>query len=403
VWSQINSKIIYRKEIDGLRAVAGISVVVFHSGWNMLPGGFLGVDVFFVISGYLFTILIIQDIKEERFSVLDFFERRARRILPASLLVIAVAVVFFQFLALPGQANNGARSAVPAVFSASNCLFIRQSGYFALAGEFMPLLHTWSLAVEEQFYLEFAVLALLSVRFRLRLILLISFFVPFSFLLSFWFTYSKPSIAYFMMPTRAWEMGLGALAAFGFPPAIRSRFYADVSVGVGLTVLLCAFLLVNTSLPFPGWIALFPCHATAMILIGGEESLVAAKLLGTAPMVFIGKISFSVYLWHWVVFSSFLTYFGTAHISNTAILFAIISIFIISLAIWKFFEQPFRNRQRTPWPLFVCFVLGLVLTTLAVSIASIATGGFPNRLDPEVTELLKASVSAGRNLPKSAG
>jgi peptidoglycan/LPS O-acetylase OafA/YrhL len=220
----------YRREIDGLRALAVLPVILFHAGFDSFSGGFVGVDVFFVISGYLITTIILAELEQGKFSIVNFYERRARRILPALFLVMLVCLPFAWLWLLPIDMKDFSRSLIAVSVFVSNILFWRESGYFDTATELKPLLHTWSLAVEEQFYVVFPLLLILLWRLGRRWILVtlgLAFFA--SLALSEWATYANRSAAFYLLPTRGWELLLGAFAAFYLSKSNHKDFGKVVS------------------------------------------------------------------------------------------------------------------------------------------------------------------------------
>jgi peptidoglycan/LPS O-acetylase OafA/YrhL len=220
----------YRKEIDGLRALAVLPVILFHAGFETFSGGFVGVDVFFVISGYLITTIILEELEQGKFSIVNFYERRARRILPALFLVMFVCVPFAWFWLLPSDMKDFSQSLVAVSVFASNILFWRESGYFDTAAELKPLLHTWSLAVEEQYYVIFPLFLMLCWKLGKRWILvLLGFIFLTSFAVAQWAAYAKPAAAFYLLPTRGWELLTGAFAAFYFSQANRREFCKGLS------------------------------------------------------------------------------------------------------------------------------------------------------------------------------
>lgn len=205
----------YRAEIDGLRALAVVPVILFHAGFELFSGGFVGVDVFFVISGYLITTILIEDIENQRFSIVNFYERRARRILPALFFVMLCCLPLAWMLLLPNQMKDFAQSLVAVSLFASNILFWRESDYFSAAAEDKPLLHTWSLAVEEQYYILFPVFLFLAWRFgKNRVFWMVVVFAAISLALSEWGWRNRPVANFYLAPTRAWELLAGSIAAF---------------------------------------------------------------------------------------------------------------------------------------------------------------------------------------------
>ena len=245
----------YRAEIDGLRAIAVIPVILFHAKFKLFSGGFVGVDVFFVISGYLITTLILSELEEDKFSILKFYERRARRILPALFFLMA-ACVPFAYLWLPRQdLMNFSESIVAVSFFASNILFWLTSGYFDIATELKPLIHTWSLAVEEQYYVFFPLLLLVSWRFGKRSIAyLMSGIALASIALAYYTGTRHPSAGFYLLPTRAWELFIGAFIAFYYTNHnIKRHIYwvSESSSLLGLILILGAVFLYNEKTPFP--------------------------------------------------------------------------------------------------------------------------------------------------------
>lgn len=331
----------YRPEVDGLRAVAVIIVLLFHAEPSWCPGGFIGVDVFFVISGFLITSIIRKEIAAEKFSLLDFYERRARRILPAFAVMLAVVLSVCLFLTLPSAFKGVGRSVMASALSVSNVLFWAEDGYFAVASEEKPLLHTWSLGVEEQFYVLLPLLVMWSGGGR-RCIRLISICGATSLLFSIWQTRYYPSAAFFLLPARAWEMLLGSFLATvrvdGVPARIR-----NASSMIGLIGILYGVCSYSVATRFPGESALLPCLGAAAIIMGTSEGLVS-QILSLRPVVFVGRISYSLYLWHWpilVLARQFnivpLTTFQTTACLAVSVIFAVLS--------WRFVEQPFRSKQ----------------------------------------------------------
>lgn len=335
----------YRADIDGLRAVAILSVVLFHIDKNILPGGYIGVDVFFVISGFLITSIILKDLNAGTFSLSHFWERRVRRILPALITVIIACLVAGWFYLLPLDYENLGKQAFAQTIFSSNILFYLQSGYFDSANETKPLLHTWSLAVEEQFYIFFPFFMFLAWKFcqkHIQFLIAAIFIISLSF--SVYMTGRHPSFAFYMLPTRAWELLIGAFLAFGF---MRPQNHAASSIAglSGIAMIAASCFLYTEKTPFPGIAAALPCFGAALVIwSGGHAGGVAQRILSCKPMVFIGKVSYSWYLWHWPVIV-FYKYFSFDPLSayEQAALFAIS--FVLGILSWKFIETPFRKRS----------------------------------------------------------
>lgn len=373
----------YRPDIDGLRAIAVLSVLFFHADIGF-PGGFVGVDVFFVISGYLITGLILNDLNGGRFSLRGFWERRVRRILPALTLVVIASLVAGWFLFLPPDLKALGRSVFAQAALASNLNFWLEAGYFDQAAEFKPLLHTWSLAVEEQFYLLFPLLLVALHRLSRtsipRVILLLSLI---SFALSVYCSYHHSGANFYLLPTRAWELLIGSfLAAI---PAQRTtpRWITESLSASGLLAILTAIFLYDRTTRFPGLTALPPCLGTALIIWGSTTAPTSTgRLLAARPLVFIGLISYSLYLWHWplLVFTRYLTIDPLSAGQRTLLLLA--SLLLATLS-WKWVELPFRRRlilrSRVQTFTFAGITIALFLP---LGLALYITKGLPSRFPP---------------------
>ncbi|MEO0761148.1 MAG: acyltransferase, partial [Pseudomonadota bacterium] len=292
----------YRADIDGLRSIAVLPVVAFHFGIAAAPGGFVGVDVFFVISGYLITSIIARECAEGRFSLLDFYERRARRILPALFAMIAAVVVIGWFLFLPREFFDLAKSVGAATVFLANVLFYLSAGYFDAASYTKPLLHTWSLGIEEQFYIVIPLLFMALAWMGWKATAWIAAITVASLALSVATTEAMPQAAYYLLPWRAWELGLGALLALGVAPPLRTAAAREAAAAIGVVLILGAVVLLDKSVPFPGWAALAPCLGAALLIHAGAGGTTrVGAVLASAVPVWIGKLSYSLYLWHWPV------------------------------------------------------------------------------------------------------
>lgn len=339
----------YRKEIDGLRALAVLPVLLFHAGFEFFSGGFVGVDVFFVISGYLITTIIVSDIERGKFSLVQFYERRARRILPALYLVMLACIPFAWLWLMPSDMKDFSESLFAVALSISNHLFLSESGYFDTASELKPLLHTWSLAVEEQFYLLFPCLLMfvLARGKRLTLFVLTLLFVA-SLVLAQWAAYAKPAAAFFLLPTRAWELLIGAFAAFYTlqrrPPKI-SHGIGQLFAWVGMALIVFAVLAYDKSSPFPGVHALVPTLGAVLIILFATEQTSAGRVLGNKALVSIGLISYSTYLWHQPLFA-FARHQGWTEAGHPIFLCLALLSMLLAYASWRFVEAPFRNKDR---------------------------------------------------------
>jgi peptidoglycan/LPS O-acetylase OafA/YrhL len=386
----------YRAEIDGLRAIA-VAVVVFFHADLAFRGGFVGVDVFFVISGFLITGLILRDLRNGDFSLVQFWERRVRRILPALFFMVFVVLAAGWILLLPSAYEELAKSSLWQVLMVSNVFFWRHTGYFAGVAEEKPLLHTWSLAVEEQFYVVVPMLLLLCWSLgrhrRPAVAALIGGLTVFGLLLSAYGVAFHRSAAFFLLPFRAWELALGgALACLPLRWFHIGRLAAEVGGWGGLAMIMGAAFYFDKSTPFPGFAALLPCAGAALIIwtSTSEESLLR-RLLSLRPLVFVGLISYSLYLWHWPILA-FARYWALEPLSTNAKIFFIALASALAVFSYYCIEQPFRRRkilaQRRK--LFVWAGATNAILLLAAVVIAYA-GGVPARVDA-VTNAYSAAV-----------
>jgi peptidoglycan/LPS O-acetylase OafA/YrhL len=371
-----------RRDIDGLRALAVVPVVLFHFGFNTFSGGFVGVDVFFVISGFLITSIVFREINAQRFSFADFWARRARRILPALSVVLIASLALGWLLLTAKDLSELGRTVRYQVFFISNILFMREDGYFQPASELKPLLHTWSLAVEEQFYLFFPLLMVLLMRYvrQWRWVLLAILMLSFG--LNIAYLDSKPDVTFFSLPTRAWELLCGAMLAVMPAPRQAWRPWIYQAAGIcGLAAVLMAVFAFDKATAFPGWAALFPVlGTTALIWSGAQYSTWAARCLGAKPLVWIGLLSYSLYLWHWPVY----VYANAISIDGIQA-FEAVGWIAVSLALaWlslRFIELPFREKRLLPGRRSMLAASLLVMVILGTAGSAIRSAdGVPQRL-----------------------
>jgi len=365
----------YRAEIDGLRALAVVPVILFHAGFELFSGGFVGVDVFFVISGYLITTILIEDIENRRFSIVNFYERRARRILPALFLVMLVCIPFAWMWMLPSQMKDFSQSLVAVSLFASNILFWRESGYFAAAAEEKPLLHTWSLAVEEQYYVLFPIFLILAWRFsKNRVFWMIVAMAAISLLLSEWGWRNQATANFYLAPTRAWELFAGSLAAFIVQKQGVQK--NDLLALVGLAAIIFSIFFYDETTPFPSVYALVPVLGVVMLVLYADKATFAAKLLSTKAFVGIGLISYSAYLWHQPLFA----FAKIRLLEPSEALFVALSMISFTLAYfsWRYVEAPFRRRTPIIRNRTMLFSSSIVLIALFATFGSIGhlTNGF---------------------------
>ena len=390
---------VYRREIDGLRAVAVVPVILFHAGVTLFSGGYVGVDVFFVISGYLITSILIGELEEGNFSIARFYERRARRILPALFFVILCCIPFAWMWMLPSELTDFSNSVVAVVFFVSNILFWREEGYFAPSAEQKPLLHTWSLAVEEQYYVLFPIFLLLAWRFgRNRVFWTICAVAAFSLIASELGWRYKPSANFYLAPTRAWELLAGSICAFWLSGR-EQRVNNPLSLA-GLAFIFFAIFAYDDKVPFPSVYALAPVVGTALIIVFGGAGSWTARLLGMRGFVGIGVISYSAYLWHQPLFA-----FARIRsiLEPSPLLMAALTVLTLMLAYlsWRFIEKPFRKGHGSILP-----TRRAVFAASGAAAALLATGGlagslaegFPQRTTPS-GETYEAALQADRMRP----
>jgi peptidoglycan/LPS O-acetylase OafA/YrhL len=385
----------YRRDIDGLRAVAVLPVILFHAGLPAVAGGFVGVDVFFVISGYLITTLLIEDLRQGRFSIGHFYERRVRRILPALFLVILASIPFAWLWMLPEDFKDFAGSLSIVVFL-SNLYFMNEVDYFNTSAELQPLLHTWSLAVEEQYYLLFPPLLWLAFKGGRRTAAgIVTLLVVLSLLLAHLGAASAPERTFFFSPARFWEIGVGSLCAFWMHG--RARTPHDGATLLGLALIFGSVLGFDRITPSPSLWTTLPVAGAALVIVFGSSSGLSGRVLAARPVVAIGLVSFSAYLWHQPLFA-----FARLRLLSEPSLVLMLCLSGVSLGLawltWRFVEQPFRKRPRPVLPtrsaLFGSFG-ALAAVVLAFGIAGHSGNGLPDRLSESAQAL--AGFASDRN------
>jgi peptidoglycan/LPS O-acetylase OafA/YrhL len=373
----------YRPEIDGLRAVAVIPVILFHAGVQTFSGGFVGVDIFFVISGFLITSIIAAELNQGRFSILTFYERRARRILPALFLVMATTLPLAWLWLLPQEMQDFSQSLVAVPTFTSNLLFWQTSGYFAPATELKPMLHTWSLAVEEQFYVFFPLLLMLIWRLGMKWVLAVLLVAALGSLgAAEWTAHTKPIASFYLLPTRAWELLVGAFVALYMarprsgPPT--PAMTAQLGSAVGLALVTYAVFWYDKQTPFPGLYALPPTLGAALIILFASPQTAVGKLLASKPFVSIGLISYSAYLWHQPLLALAKYKMGHPHDQSILLMLAAASLALAWLS-WRYVEAPFRNPKAfTRQQIFGLSLAGNALF-IGLGVWGNLAEGYPNR------------------------
>jgi len=372
----------YRAEIDGLRALAVLPVILFHAGFEWFSGGFVGVDVFFVISGYLITTIIISEMAEGKFSIINFYERRARRILPALFFVMVACLLFAILLLAPSDLKDFGQSLVSTATFSSNFLFWWERGYFGTALELKPLLHTWSLAVEEQYYIIFPLFLTFAWKFGIRKI---TIFLILIFLISLSFAHFSSIYgvfdriitgSFYLIPTRAWELLVGVFIAiyfYHFKVTSLTKFNQFFSL-LGLCMVTYSVIFFDSNTPFPSLYTLIPTLGTGLIIISAQKNTIVNEILSFKPLVFIGLLSYSAYLWHQPIFA--FTRHKLSHDISDQIFFLLITISIfLAFISWRWVEKPFRNRNKISRKgIFTFSAVGILMFVILGSILSLSNG-----------------------------
>ncbi len=394
--SQLEAKahgaLAYRPEIDGLRALAVIPVLLFHANLG-IPGGYVGVDVFFVISGFLITSILLRDILADRFSYISFLERRIRRIVPAMLTTVAATMLVSWFVLLPDDYKRLGKAAISQVFMVSNFYHWSVAGYFGQSAESLPLLHTWSLSVEEQYYLLLPAMLVAVGWWKKSLIPVFIVLVgAASFMACCWLTPRYRDFSFYMLPIRAWELLLGSILASAGASGFSSRKWVRETVSLcGLLAIVVAMATFKSTTSFPGYHAALPClGAVAFIWANGNRLTVCGSVLASLPIRFFGKISYSLYLVHWPIFVLTRYWIGE-DLTLTGSIFMVAISCAVAVLQWRMIEQPFRSKTllgsrralliATPSAIGVIVALGLLL---------IWQKGFPNRINAEVMAVVAA-------------
>ena len=388
--AQSNTPIAYRRDIDGLRAVAVAAVILYHYGLPGLGGGYVGVDVFFVVSGYLMMSLIHRDLLAGDFSIARFYERRVRRIVPA-LVVMLLATMACGFVVLfPRAFETLGKTAIAAALSAANVAFWRRTGYFAQSADQMPLLHTWSLSLEEQFYLCFPLLMVFTARTLARRYGAVLWtLAAASFGVSLVSVAFAPQAAFYLLPSRLWELAAGAIVALHSRTS-EPRPVRDAALAIaGLALIGVAAASYSMTTRFPGVAALLPCAGAALVLgAGAAASTPVHRALGWRPLASIGRISYSLYLWHWPIYV--LAQQALARPLTPADAGALVALSggIAALS-WRYVEQPFRKPGGVlpRRPLFIASGAAIA-ATVALALAVVFSRGLPARFGPETLGIL---------------
>jgi peptidoglycan/LPS O-acetylase OafA/YrhL len=391
----VREPLVYRPDIDGLRAICVVAVVLFHAGVPGFSGGYVGVDVFFVISGYLITLLFAASAGEPLGRRLThFYIRRARRILPALFAVLIVGTVVAVVLLLPSDLVRYGKNLALTSVLLSNVAAWTDGGYFEARGAYNPLLHLWSIAVEEQFYLVYPLVLFIGSRYlRGHLTGLLTALAVGSLALCVWGSFNKPSVNFYFAPFRGWELLLGALLAVGAARRVRSRSADEFLAAASLIVLASAVYLYEPTMRYPGLYALAPCLAAAgLIAAGRARRTLTGRLLSSRPLVFTGLISYSLYLWH-VPILTFCTYYNIQPLSAVQCASLLVAVYLTAIASWILIEKPIRRRAVLKSSR--AFLMAAGCATLAIGASGVLlweSDGFPWRFAPDVRLLSESDV-----------
>ena len=380
----------YRREIDGLRALAIVPVILFHAGLAGFSGGYVGVDVFFVISGYLITTILVTELNSKTYSIVNFYERRARRILPALFVMLAVTLPIAYGLLNPADLRAYAKSLLGSVLFLANVTAYMQSGYFDAASDIKPLMHLWSLAIEEQYYVFFPVLLAFLWKFRqAKVMTVVALISAISLLIAEIKLNKDVSIAFFYLHSRAWELGVGALLALKLQASVKPRAFEisptarQVLAFSGLAMIVYAIVSFDKSMRFPGVSALVPVSGALLVIAFATSETWAGRLLRARWMVGIGLVSYSAYLWHQPIFA-FARYQSPNHLGQSVLIGLIFLTVAIAYLSWRFVEAPFRSKAfMTRRYIAILTFSGIVLFCAAAVLINVKQG-FPERYPKEV-------------------
>lgn len=379
---------IYRPDIDGLRGIAVLSVVLYHYNIPYIAGGFVGVDVFFVISGFLITSILLEDIKKQQFSLLNFYEKRIRRIFPALFALMIGTTIIGAIIYLPESYSKYSESLLTSTLFMSNVLFWLETGYFQSAAQTKPLMHTWSLSIEEQFYAVYPILLLwMTSKFKGAAFWVLAAITLCSFALSLLQLSFDESAAFYLIHTRFWELSLGGLIAFREAPQIKMRIVQECAAFSGFAMIIFSVFFLNQYIGFPGVYALIPCVGAALVIYFGRNT-VLQRVLSFKPLLGLGLISYSLYLWHWPLLT-FYKYWNIYPPDATVVAVLMSLSLLMAVLSWRYVEQPFRTKPyKFKTSQIIFYALLAMLMSLAVAVFIQLTNGLPQRLPKELQSML---------------
>jgi peptidoglycan/LPS O-acetylase OafA/YrhL len=392
----------YRPDVDGLRSIAVLSVIFFHFKVPGFGGGYVGVDIFFVISGFLIGSIILRGLESGKFSFLEFYQRRIARLYPAYVAMMCFTSIVAFLLFLPREFAQFGKSVVASVAYVSNILFYRESGYFDASVNLKPLLHTWSLSTEEQFYIFFPVLAYLLFRcghgkYIVGMLLTIGLI---SLVMSVYMVDRDSVAAFYLFQFRAWELLVGVIVAFGRIPSPSNYGRANILSAIGLLLIVVAIIGFDEKTAFPGVSALLPCIGAGLVIHSGVQSRpLINQLLSQRGPVFIGLISYSLYLWHWPLIV-FARYYALRDLDPLETVTLTAATFACAVLSWRFVERPFRTPANVPVRSYVrFFTISAAVTGLlaGMGIVIVQSKGLPGRLSPETARMAEAAIDFEQN------
>ncbi len=387
-------KVNYRPEIDGLRAIAVLGVLIYHAelvlgGHRLMPAGFLGVDIFFVISGFLITRILYTEVIENRFSFLTFYERRARRILPVLFLVMLCSMPFAWWLMLPPAMMDYAGSVITSILYSSNFWFWSSDSYWGQASALKPLLHTWSLSLEEQFYLIAPVVVVLTARRKALFLGLLGLLFILSFTTAEVWSRTIPESAFYLLPARAWELLVGSFVAIysinqvgrlesNLLNARQMRGLKECISGVGLLLILTAMLSFDSGFRHPSIYTVLPVFGTALVILASEKTLIG-RLLSLRAMIWVGLLSYSIYLWHFPIFALFKV--GLIELTLGGKLLCLLISVILAFVSYHLIEKPFRNPKVVGGRALLVSLFVAACGMLGLASWAYISKGLPDRFD----------------------
>lgn len=365
------TKINYRRDIDGLRAIAVLFVLGFHLFPKYFPGGFIGVDIFFVISGFLITTIVIDEYEKDKFSILNFYSRRVKRIFPALLIVLVSCLVIGWFTLLSEEYSQLNKHIFGGASFISNILFWQESGYFDKAADTKPLLHLWSLGIEEQFYIIWPLILWIVWRLRLKVLPLLVALGLCSFVLNVYKVGSDPTTVFYLPITRFWELCFGGCLAIyilnkkeqaSAPPARLMIILLEASAAIGLALIFYGLFFLSDKNQFPGYFALIPVVGSLLLISSGKHSQVSKFFFNRKVLIWIGLISFPLYLWHWPIYS-FVRILNSQSPSNIMCIGILLGSILLAYLTYRFIEKPVRSSSSSA-VIMGALILGMIALIL---------------------------------------